>query len=264
MEPYIRDTRKLRDKIEIAIDPRQIALLVIGEVLLLVLVFILGFGIGRSQRAKPQAELAQQIVQPEEQQMIVEQGTEEVPAPEQEQPSQEAESEPPRDELTLPPDEQPVYTVDLSDDSESSTPQITASEPSEPSPSDEQNLIIELPAQEQQEQQVDRAEPTPEPESDREQEPTAPTPPEPTGSPSGRYYTVQVSAFDTPELAQRYIEQLEKRYHLSAYMTEGRVRGKTWYRVRIGRFQEYEKAKEFADALERKLGIKPFIDLVSE
>ncbi|HDH96189.1 MAG TPA: hypothetical protein ENF73_00495, partial [Proteobacteria bacterium] len=170
MEPYIRDTRKLRDKIEIAIDPRQIALLVIGEVLLLVLVFILGFGIGRSQRAKPQADLAQQIGQPEEQQMIVEQGTKEVqPATEQGEPPQEAESEPPRDELTLPPDEQPVYTVDLSDDSGPSMPQIAASEPSPP---DEQSLVIELPAQEQQERQVDQAEPTPGLESGQEQEPT--------------------------------------------------------------------------------------------
>jgi len=263
MEPYMRDTRKLRDKIEVAIDPRQIALLVIGEALLLILVFILGFGVGRAQRAKPRVEVAQQHDQIESQ-MVIEQSVEEAyPAsPEDTTPPQEAKPEPPQEGKEFP-DEQPVYTVDLSNQGEAQPPEIAMPEPEEPAPANEQNLIIELPPDEQggseQTHSGEQGAPVPSP-----PESPAPPPEDVYPPPSGRYYTVQVSAFETAELAQQYIKRLEEKYRLTAYMTEGQVRGQTWYRVRIGRFQDFEKAKEFAGALEQKLGVKPFIDLVSE
>jgi len=269
MGPLLRDTRKLKDKIELTVDPRQIALVVIGEVLLLVLVFILGFAVGHSRHAKPKAEMAQQetqipgakeILQPEAEQATpqAETAPEEATAQQGEQASQQAQQQP-----TEKSSSQQVYRVDLTGQKATQAPQISAAEPSQPASKKGQNLIAEIPPSEESEQPIQELEQMPA----QVQQPQAQQPPariEVPTTKSNRYYTIQVSAFDTQTLAQAYIDKLKTKYALSAYAVEGSVQGKRWYRVRVGKFEDLQKAKEFAKVLEEKLGVKPFIDLTSE
>lgn len=264
MEPLLRDTRKLRDKIELTVDPRQIALVVIGEVLLLVLVFILGFAVGHSRHTKPKAEIAQQKAQIPGAEEILKQTaeqtisqaeavTEEASAQQDEQALQQA-----WQQTAEPSTGQPVYHIDLTDQKASQAPMVPAVEPSQTSSGEEKNLIVEVPPLEESELLAEETAQTPVQVQQPQVHIEVPT------TKSNRYYTIQVAAFDAQTLAQAYIDKLKTKYALDAYMVEGSVQGKKWYRVRVGKFEDLDKAKEFAKVLEEKLQVKPFIDLTSE
>lgn len=268
MQPFLRDTRKLKDKLELTIDPRQIALVVIGEVLLLILVFILGFAVGKSRHAqqKPVLALQEPLVQGE----ILAQTFEQSQSQTQEQvvetqePVQETELQLqlPQEQIEETSGDQKVYQLDLTEQKDSApqqSPQLSIPEPSPTTKQKEQSLIVEIPSSEEIEKPKEKRE---------EQKPLIiPSQPEPTGFSNtvpSRYYTVQVAAFDTKEQASAYVDKLKQKYSLDAYITEGKVQGKTWYRVRVGKFEDLQKAKDFAKVLEERLTVKPFIDLTSE
>jgi rare lipoprotein A len=73
--------------------------------------------------------------------------------------------------------------------------------------------------------------------------------PLPTPPPAGPY-TIQVGAFISRSNAFRLMDELRKTYR-DAYVTELETAGDTYYRVRVGRFNEREEARRFAVRLAR-------------
>ena len=71
-------------------------------------------------------------------------------------------------------------------------------------------------------------------------------------------FTVQIASVSDKEKAEGLIARLVKQGY-PAYYYEVEVRGKTYYRVRCGRFIERPEAAEYAKELERKAGIKGFV-----
>lgn len=69
-------------------------------------------------------------------------------------------------------------------------------------------------------------------------------------SPEGRW-AVQVNATKSAKTAKRLITQLRLRGY-KAYLVEVRLRGETWYRVRVGRFGTMEEATAMVVRLKNK------------
>ena len=85
------------------------------------------------------------------------------------------------------------------------------------------------------------------------------------GDDSGRHllsvkaqYTVQVAAMETREAADEMIARLNRK-GFPSYYYDVTIGGKTFYRVRCGRFLSRTDAEKHADLLARKEGIKGFV-----
>ncbi len=70
-------------------------------------------------------------------------------------------------------------------------------------------------------------------------------PPKPTGAPATGRYTVQVSSWTTPADADRAVSKW-KQAGFDVYVVEALVKGRTWYRVRVGRYTTMAEAQEAA------------------
>ncbi|MBW2031537.1 MAG: SPOR domain-containing protein [Deltaproteobacteria bacterium] len=77
-------------------------------------------------------------------------------------------------------------------------------------------------------------------------------------SPSGPRYTVQLASLGELDRAEGLIRDLKEKGY-SAYYYQVNIRGKTYYRIRSGKFDTKREAVEFARELERKAGIKGFV-----
>ena len=75
---------------------------------------------------------------------------------------------------------------------------------------------------------------------------------------NGYQYTLQLVSFSDGVKARQMIRELTDRGY-PAYSYEARVKGKTYYRVRCGRFINREDAKKYAEKLEKEGGIKGFV-----
>jgi DedD protein len=64
-------------------------------------------------------------------------------------------------------------------------------------------------------------------------------------------WTIQVNAFPDEKSAKTWVEKLKSKGY-NAYMTEVKNKGKTWYRVRVGRFASREEAQKMEEALKTK------------
>ena len=71
--------------------------------------------------------------------------------------------------------------------------------------------------------------------------------PEPLPRESG--WTVQVNAYPEEKTAQRLVERLKEKGY-DAYMVVSNVKGRTWYRVRVGKFSTREEAKKQQEELQ--------------
>jgi len=71
-------------------------------------------------------------------------------------------------------------------------------------------------------------------------------------------WSVQIGSYKTLEEAQEKIMMLQKQ-NLSAYYVIAMIRGKNWYRVRVGGFTTQKIAEDGKKALERKLSEKGYI-----
>ncbi|MBW2063430.1 MAG: SPOR domain-containing protein [Deltaproteobacteria bacterium] len=78
---------------------------------------------------------------------------------------------------------------------------------------------------------------------------------------SGSKYTVQVASLGELDRAKMLISQLKQKGY-SAYYYEVTINGKTYYRVRCGKFDSKRQATEFARKLERDSGIRGFVSKV--
>jgi cell division septation protein DedD len=72
-------------------------------------------------------------------------------------------------------------------------------------------------------------------------------------------YAIQVGAFNNSKDAQEMVEKLKSKGY-AAYPVTGSAAAKgTWHRVRIGRFQSLQEARQFALRFEKKEKIKTII-----
>lgn len=67
----------------------------------------------------------------------------------------------------------------------------------------------------------------------------------------GSRWTVQVNAFPDEEPAQNLVEKLKGKGY-DAYVVTTNIKGRTWYRVRVGRFQSREEAKQLQETFRSK------------
>ncbi len=71
-------------------------------------------------------------------------------------------------------------------------------------------------------------------------------------------FTVQVAAVESKSAADEMIERLKRKGH-PAYYYDVKIGGKTYYRVRCGRFLSRTEAEEYAATLAKKEGVKGFV-----
>lgn len=75
---------------------------------------------------------------------------------------------------------------------------------------------------------------------------------------AARYLTVQIGAYRTMADAQRAIE-LVRNAGIPTWISQAQVRGKTYYRVRMGAFQHYTDAVQLTRRIRANYGIEPWI-----
>lgn len=68
---------------------------------------------------------------------------------------------------------------------------------------------------------------------------------------SGKPWTVQVNAFPDEKSAKSSVDRLRDKGY-NAYVSESRIQGRTWYRVRVGRFDSREEAEKTQESLRKK------------
>ena len=71
-------------------------------------------------------------------------------------------------------------------------------------------------------------------------------------------YTVQLASLGNKKKAEALIKDLEAKGY-PAYFYDVRVKGRTYYRVRCGRFASRREAGRYSKEMERKAGIKGFV-----
>lgn len=96
----------------------------------------------------------------------------------------------------------------------------------------------------------------------RKDDVTQKAPPEPKTQPDqwtdSTRYTVQLASLSDGDKAEKMSKQLLNQGY-PAYFYEVKVKGKTYYRVRCGKFTNKEDARNYAEKLARNEGIKGFI-----
>ena len=75
---------------------------------------------------------------------------------------------------------------------------------------------------------------------------------------TGGAYTVQVASLDSENKAVKMVDRLKKRGH-PAYVKKVNVKGKTYYRVRCGRFSDKKEASDYEMLLAKQDKIKGFV-----
>lgn len=68
---------------------------------------------------------------------------------------------------------------------------------------------------------------------------------------SGKVWRAQVNAFPDERSAIQLVDRLKNKGY-NAYVSDVQNRGKTWYRVSVGRYDSREQAEKIADALRTK------------
>ena len=74
-------------------------------------------------------------------------------------------------------------------------------------------------------------------------------------------YTVQLASLEDKNKAKKFINDLLQRGY-PAYFYEAKVKGKTYYRVRCGKFPSRKTAEDYARKLRREAGMKGFVSRI--
>ena len=78
-----------------------------------------------------------------------------------------------------------------------------------------------------------------------------PRPAEADAKEARRPWTVQVNAFPDEKSAKTWVDRLRDKGY-NAYLSESRIQGRVWYRVRVGRFESRDEAEKTQESLKRK------------
>jgi cell division septation protein DedD len=68
----------------------------------------------------------------------------------------------------------------------------------------------------------------------------------------GRAWRAQVDAFPDERSAKRLVDRLKNKGYNNAYVTEAPFKGKTWYRVNVGKYASREEAEKVVETLKNK------------
>ena len=68
---------------------------------------------------------------------------------------------------------------------------------------------------------------------------------------SRKPWTVQVNAFPDENSAKTWVDRLRDKGY-NAYLSESRIQGRVWYRVRVGRFESREEAEKTQESLKKR------------
>ena len=68
---------------------------------------------------------------------------------------------------------------------------------------------------------------------------------------NGKGWTIQVNAFPDERSAKIWVDRLKNKGY-NAYVTEVNIKGKIWYRVRVGQYGTREEAKKVEEVLKTK------------
>ena len=71
------------------------------------------------------------------------------------------------------------------------------------------------------------------------------------GKEAGKGWTVQVNAFPDEKSAKTWVDRLKNKGY-NAYVVAVNIKGKTWYRVRVGQYDTREQAKKAEEVLKSK------------
>ena len=78
-----------------------------------------------------------------------------------------------------------------------------------------------------------------------------PRPAEADAKESRRPWTIQVNAFPDEKSAKTWVDSLRDKGY-KAYLSESRIQGRVWYRVRVGHFESRDEAEKTQESLKRK------------
>lgn len=68
----------------------------------------------------------------------------------------------------------------------------------------------------------------------------------------GKVWRAQVDAFPDERSAKRLVDRLKNKGYNNAYVTEAPFKGKTWYRVNVGKYASREEAEKVVETLKNK------------
>jgi cell division septation protein DedD len=245
-------SRRVRDKFDISLEPRQVALLFVLCLVILILVFALGIIVGRGLKNPTGVPATAQVVS-EAEQPPVDAAIDDSEAPaavptEDEAPKlkffAEGQQTPQREVSAVPP--APVIPP-------------VEEEATEPAPSAAPVAAAKVEA-------PPAAAPKPEPKkapakAEKKEEPKKVAKKEPAKSASAGKFTVQVSAFQNRAQADHLVSNLKNKGY-DAYIAQATIPGKgVWYRVRIGKYPNRDAAQSTANTLKRKEGISTYVTL---
>jgi DedD protein len=258
----MRDADRLREKIQLSLDDRQVAVLAVCALLLLGGVFALGLLVGkRLAAAAPQAARLNDLAALDEEQPLPAerprtppaQVAAKPPAPVAAKPQVAAEKAAAED-LDRDPDEQPVAEQGKPPEeapAPTPTPAPAPAHPAaKPAPSARQAQTALVPTE------PVLIDPPPKPRT-VEPAPSAivlSVPPRNLGP-----FTVQLGASQDRADAQR-LESRARGAGLKPYVVEARLGNKgTWYRVRVGSFNDKDAANNFRQDVERELRLSAMV-----
>jgi cell division septation protein DedD len=245
MEKGMRDLDKIRESYEFNMEGAQLKLLILGAAAICLLVFVLGFLVGRRFPPEPAPrEYASRAAAPGSLSDREAGGKgsapgidfefyEKLSGKSSDGKNSRPEPEPEAIRKEFSPPGEPVTQPDV----EAEPAQVVS--PTRPA-MDAENAVVAVP----------------------------PEPPAPSTSQTPKVftslYTVQVSAFEEPSGAEKLADQLKQKGYAS-YTQVKTIPGKgTWYRVRVGRYEGRAEAESTAKILEEREGASPFITLYVE
>ena len=228
----MRNTRGGRERFDVSLESRQVAMLFVLSLVILTLVFALGIIVGRGmthpsgmQADVREAEVASRPqVLPEE---IPEEGPD-TPKP-------------------APPAEPAAPTLRFFEDGQES-------------PAREAPVRTRTPSAQETQAAEKPAEPKPTPQTATPTTPQ-PSPTQPAAESGAKPYTIQVSAFQDQAQADRMVQRLKSKNY-DAYVVKATIPGRgVWYRVRIGQYAQREEAERVAAVLKSREGIATYVTL---
>jgi DedD protein len=250
----MRDAARMREKIELRLDSRQVVGLVLGAAVVLGIVFYLGVGVGRSLGAATPVEKVDPLADLDEKADVhaaltfPETLTDTAAAkPSPAAPPVVAKAEPPKAEPVPPEKDVPAAGRD---------DQAPVEAPAAPAPKVEVAAAVPAPA-------APKAEPAaaaPAPELPSAAEALAAHDARMRGEEGGaETFTVQVAAMPSRPEAEAFAKRLRDR-GLSPQIIEADIPGKgTFFRVRLGRFSTREAADRYLQDFRRETGLSGYV-----
>ncbi len=226
----MRDDHRIKDRYELSLDNRQIVTFFVGAIVVIGTVFVLGVVVGKKLAAGPGRGNAPDLLSALDEKAAAMEQVKTSPAPEARLTFPE--------ELTKKPAAAPVKENSAPPEAPAEPPKV-AMVPSPPVPVEP---VKPEPAREKIKQAIAAIE-----------KPTA------EASNGGPAFTLQLSASQAREDADRFAARLRAQgYHPYVVESDVKDRGR-WYRVRMGKFSSKEAAAKFLDDFHRETKLEAFV-----